>query len=86
LIFVLILTLGAPLTTVWTKNTIFAVYSKKFRKIPISLKSRIRTQYLMGKQRRTLQKCLSKIYSKNRIFAKNDFRGYNPQTPNFRGC
>jgi hypothetical protein len=61
---------------VWTKNTIFAVYSEKFRKIPISLKSRIRTQYLMGKQRRTLQKCLSKIYSENRIFAKNDFRGF----------
>jgi hypothetical protein len=47
------------------------------------LKSEIWTQYPMGKQRRTLQKCLSKIYSENRNSAKNNFCKL-PQTPDFR--
>jgi hypothetical protein len=37
------------------KNTIFAVYSEKFRKFPISLKSGIRTPYPMGIMRQTLR-------------------------------
>jgi hypothetical protein len=52
---------------VWPKNTIFAVYSEKFRKFPISLKNRIRTPYPMGILRRTLRKCLLKIFRENRI-------------------
>jgi hypothetical protein len=46
------------------------------------LKSMIWTQYPMLNQRWTLQKCLSKIYSENRISAKNYFRKL-PQTPDF---
>jgi hypothetical protein len=49
------------------KNTIFAVYSKKFRKFLISLKSGIRTPYPMGIMRQTLQKCLQNIFHENRF-------------------
>jgi hypothetical protein len=55
------------LLVVWPKNTIFAVYSKKFRKFPILLKTGIRTPHPMGILRRTLQKCLLKIFCENRI-------------------
>jgi hypothetical protein len=52
---------------VWPKNTIFAVYSEKFRKFPISLKNGIRTPHPMGILRRTLRKGLLKIFRENRI-------------------
>jgi hypothetical protein len=37
--------LNPPPHGVWPKNMIFAVYSKKFRKFPISLKNGIRTPH-----------------------------------------
>jgi hypothetical protein len=52
---------------VWPKNTIFEVYSKKFRKFPILLKTGIRTPHPMGILQQTLRKCLLKFFCKNRI-------------------
>jgi hypothetical protein len=66
--------LELALKTVWSKNTIFAVYSKKFRKFPISLKSGILTPYPMGIIWRTLQKCLQIFFAKIGFWVvKHDF-------------
>jgi hypothetical protein len=60
---------------VWPKNTIFAVYSEKFRKFPILLKIGIWTPHPMGILWQTLRKCLQIFFAKIRFqVKKHDFR------------
>jgi hypothetical protein len=56
---------GVASYTVWSKNTIFGIYSEKFRSNPILPRTGIWTHFPMGKLRQTLQKCLLNFFCEN---------------------